>query len=158
MARVVTVTVSDGHQGAKDTSGPALTDVITKAGHAVLRHETAPNDADAIRALALRLAGEADAVVLTGGTGLGPKDVTVETVEALFEKKLDGFGEAFRRASWDQIGPRAILSRATAGIVGGCLVVALPGSTKAVTLGAELLCPVLDHAVEVARGRATKHQ
>lgn len=157
MARVVTVTVSDAHQGAKDTSGPALMDVITKGGHDVLRHETAPNDADAIRTLVLRCASDADAVVITGGTGLGPKDVTVETIEALLEKRLDGFGEAFRRASWDQIGPRAILSRATAGIVKGCLVFALPGSTKAVTLGAELLCPVLDHAADVARGRATRH-
>jgi molybdenum cofactor biosynthesis protein B len=157
MARVVTVTVSDAHQGAKDASGPALSEAMTKAGHTVLRHETAPNDAAAIRALVERLCAEADAVVLTGGTGLGPKDVTVETVEAVFDKRLDGFGEAFRRASWDQIGPKAILSRATAGVVRGCVVFALPGSTKAVTLGAELLAPILDHAVEVARGRATRH-
>lgn len=157
MARLVTVTVSDAHQGANDSSGPALDEIMRAAGHVVLRRETAPNDAGSVRALVERLAAEVDAVVLTGGTGLGPRDVTVEAVEAVFDKRLDGFGEEFRRASRDEIGPRAMLSRATAGVVGGCVVCVLPGSPRAAKLGAELLAPVLDHAVEVARGRPTRH-
>lgn len=156
MARIVTVTVSDAHQGEEDRSGPAIAEALKKAGHELVRHERLANDRAAITAL-VEKTNDCDAVVLTGGTGLGPKDVTVEAVESLFEKKLDGFGEAFRRASVDQIGAKGMLSRATAGVVKGIIVVAVPGSTKGATLGVEIIAPILDHASEVARGRAKKH-
>lgn len=101
--------------------------------------------------------GRADAIVLTGGTGIAPRDVSYEALAALFDKQLDGFGEAFRRLSWDEIGPRAILSRATAGTIGTCIVFLLPGSQKAVRLGArQLIAPILEHAVDLLNGR-TKH-
>ena len=161
MARIVTVTVSDAHQGDADKSGPAIAEALKKAGHDLMRHERVANDRAAISMLITELMGASadgcDVVFLTGGTGLGPKDVTVEAVEALVEKRLDGFGEAFRRASVDQIGPRGLLSRATAGVLRGCIIVAVPGSTKGATLGAEIAAPILDHASEVARGRAKKH-
>ena len=156
MARIVTVTVSDAHQGAEDRSGPAIAEALKKAGHELDSHLTVANDRDAITTL-VRERSDCDAIVLTGGTGLGPKDVTVEAVESLFEKKLDGFGEAFRRASVDQIGAKGMLSRATAGVVRGVIVVAVPGSTKGATLGVEIIASILDHASEVARGRAKKH-
>jgi molybdenum cofactor biosynthesis protein B len=156
MARIVTVTVSDAHQGDADTSGPAIAEALKKAGHDVVRHERVANDRAAIAEL-IETVADADVVFLTGGTGLGPKDVTVEAVEALVEKRLDGFGEAFRRASVDQIGPRGLLSRATAGVLRGCIIVAVPGSTKGATLGAEIAAPILDHASDVARGKAKKH-
>ena len=83
--------------------------------------------------------------------------MTVEALSALFEKTLDGFGEAFRRLSWDQIGPRAVLSRAVAGIASGRFVAALPGSPKAVELAVnEVLVPILEHAVRLTRGESAR--
>ncbi len=156
--RVLTVTVSDTRTEADDTSGRALREEL--GAFDLVRHAIVPDDPERIVALVREAAGnaEADAVVLTGGTGIAPRDRTFEALSALFDKTLDGFGEAFRRLSWDQIGPRAILSRATAGTVGTCVVFSLPGSEKAVRLGArELIAPVLAHAVDLVNGR-TKHK
>jgi molybdenum cofactor biosynthesis protein B len=115
------------------------------------------DEPDAIRdAVRDAIAEGADAVVTTGGTGVAPRDVTVEVLTALFDKTLDGFGEAFRRLSWDAIGPRAVLSRAIAGIIGGRFVAALPGSPKAVELAVtDVLVPILEHAVRLARGETS---
>ena len=157
MARIVTVTVSDAHQGEADTSGPALAEALKNAGHDIVRHERTSNDREAIRHVLEDAVSGCDVVFLTGGTGLGPKDVTVEVVESLLEKTLDGFGEQFRRASFDQIGSRAMMSRATAGVLRGCLIFAVPGSTKGAVLGAEIAAPILNHASDVAKGTAKKH-
>ena len=157
-ARVLTVTVSDTRTEADDTSGKALREEL--AAFDLLRHAIVPDDPERILALVREAAGQGgtDAVVLTGGTGIAPRDRTFEALSSGFDKTLDGFGEAFRRLSWDQIGPRAILSRATAGTVGTCVVFSLPGSEKAVRLGAkELIAPVLAHAVDLVNGR-TKHK
>jgi molybdenum cofactor biosynthesis protein B len=95
-----------------------------------------------------------DAIVLTGGTGIAPRDRTIEVLEPLFEKTIPGFGEAFRRLSWDEIGANAILSRAVAGVVDGRVVIALPGSVSAVRLAVEkIIVPTLAHAVDLASGR-----
>jgi molybdenum cofactor biosynthesis protein B len=92
-------------------------------------------------------------ILLTGGTGIAPRDQTYEAIEGLLEKRLDGFGEAFRRLSWDAIGPKAILSRAVAGTWRGRIVAALPGSPAALGIAVEqVLAPVLDHAVRLLRG------
>jgi molybdenum cofactor biosynthesis protein B len=94
-----------------------------------------------------------DAIIITGGTGLSPRDRTVEALLPMFQKRIDGFGEAFRRLSFDAIGPRAILSNAVAGIVRRCVVIALPGSVNAVRLAVDaLVAPTLTHAVALARG------
>jgi molybdenum cofactor biosynthesis protein B len=157
-ARVLTVTVSETRTEADDTSGKALREEL--AAFDLLRHAIVPDDPERILALVREAAGQGgtDAVVLTGGTGIAPRDRTFEALSSVFDKTLDGFGEAFRRLSWEQIGPRAILSRATAGTVGTCLVFSLPGSEKAVRLGAkELIAPVLAHAVDLVNGR-TKHK
>jgi molybdenum cofactor biosynthesis protein B len=96
--------------------------------------------------------------VTTGGTGIAPTDRTFEAVDQLLEKRLDGFGEAFRRLSWDQIGPRAVLSRAVAGVHRGRIVAALPGSPKAVVLAVDaILAPILAHAVALVRGETNLH-
>jgi molybdenum cofactor biosynthesis protein B len=155
--RVLTVTVSDTRTEADDSSGTALREEL--AAFDCVRHLIVKDDPERIVELVRDVVykGEVDAVVLTGGTGIAPRDHTFEALASLFEKRLDGFGEAFRRLSWDQIGPRAILSRATAGVVGTKLVFSLPGSEKAVRLGArELIVPVLAHAVDLVNGR-TKH-
>jgi molybdenum cofactor biosynthesis protein B len=155
--RILTITVSDTRTASDDTAGKALADELS--AFEIVGHERVHDDATAIAALVSSRAnsGEIDALVLTGGTGIAPRDVTFEAVSALFNKTLEGFGEAFRRLSWDEIGPRAILSRATAGTVGQCLVFVLPGSEKGARLGArELIAPVLAHAIDLAHGR-TRH-
>lgn len=156
MLRIITVTVSDTRTEADDTSGKALREEL--AAFEIVRHLIVPDEPERIVALVKEAFAEADAVVLTGGTGIAPRDRTYEALTEMFDKTLDGFGEAFRRLSWDQIGPRAMLSRATAGVVGTRLVFSLPGSEKAVRLGAkELIAPVLAHAVDLVNGR-TKHK
>lgn len=152
--RVITVTVSDTRTADDDASGKALAAELS--AFELVRHVIVPDEPERIGELVRSAvaAAEADAIVFTGGTGIAPRDRTLEAVEALFEKRLDGFGEAFRRLSWDEIGPRSILSRAAAGTVGSCLVVALPGSEKAARLGARaLIAPVLGHATDLLHGR-----
>ena len=154
-ARVITVTVSDTRTATDDLWGRALAEELAAFTH--VRHAIVPDEPERILAILREVleSDEADAVVITGGTGIAPRDRTFEALEALFDKRLDGFGEAFRRLSWDQIGPRAILSRATAGTIGTRLVFSLPGSEKAARLGArELIAPVLGHAVDLLHGRA----
>jgi len=157
-ARIVTVTVSDTRTEADDASGAALRAEL--AAFVLVRHVIVPDEPERIITLVREVVAknEADAVVFTGGTGIAPRDRTYEALSEMFDKTLDGFGEAFRRLSWDQIGARAILSRATAGTVGTVIVFSLPGSEKAVRLGAkELIAPVLAHAVDLLHGR-TKHK
>ena len=151
--RVVTVTVSDTRTEDDDTSGIALREELS--AFQCVRHVILRDDADVVGAFVREIArGDlADAVVLTGGTGIAPRDATYEAVSSLFDKTLDGFGETFRRLSFPEVGPRAMLSRATAGTVGRSLVFALPGSTNAARLGArELVAPLLVHAVGLLRG------
>jgi len=152
--RIVTVTVSDTRTAADDASGRALADEL--GSFTVVRHVIVPDEPERIVTVVREVMerDEADAIVLSGGTGIAPRDRTFEALEALFDKRLDGFGEAFRHLSWAEIGPRAILSRATAGTVGTRIVFSLPGSEKAARLGArELIAPILAHAVDLLHGR-----
>ncbi len=152
--RVLTVTVSDTRTEADDGSGRVLAEEL--AAFDLVRHVIVPDDRERIAELVRAVArcDDADAIVLTGGTGIAARDQTIEAITPLFEKTLDGFGEAFRRLSWDEIGPRAVLSRAVAGTVERCLVFALPGSTKGARLGAKaLVAPILGHAVDLLAGR-----
>ena len=146
--RAAVITVSDTRTVADDTSGQLASELLRAAGHEVTQHTIVADDRQAI-AQSIRDAVGVGArlVVLTGGTGIARRDVTYEAVAALLDKTLDGFGEAFRRLSWDEIGPRAVLSRAIAGVHNGALIAALPGSTKAVRLGMEkVLLPIAQHA------------
>lgn len=152
--RVVTLTVSDTRTAADDKSGRVLGELLAAEGFTVVRHAIVTDDVERIREAVREVlaSGEADAVVSTGGTGVAPRDQTVEALAALCDKTLDGFGEAFRRLSWDEIGARAILSRAFAGTAGRVVLVALPGSTNAVRLGVtKVLAPMLPHAVALLR-------
>ena len=157
--RIATLTLSDTRTPDTDEGGHLLGELLRAAGFDVVSHAIAREDDDAIRdAVLAALETAVDALVLTGGTGVAPRDRTIEVISPLFDKPIEGFGEAFRRLSWDQIGPRAILSRAAAGVVRGRVVAALPGSLKAVRLGVEtLLAPTLAHAVELAQGRHVHH-
>ena len=143
------VTVSDTRTATTDEGGPLAKKLIIGAGHSLLGTELVKDDDHAIEhALEHALEHGARCVIFTGGTGVGRRDVTVETLEPKFEKRLDGFGELFRALSFQQVGSAAWLSRASAGVVKGALVFALPGSPKAVELAVtKLILPELEHAV-----------
>lgn len=148
--------MSDTRTPDDDEGGSLLGDLLRAAGFVVVSHAILREEPEALRAAVLEIcnAGAADAIVITGGTGISPRDRTIEALAPMFQKTLDGFGEAFRRLSWDQIGANAVLSRATAGVVEGRVIVALPGSPKAIRLAVEqILAPTLAHAVGLARGR-----
>jgi molybdenum cofactor biosynthesis protein B len=153
--RVAAITVSDTRTEADDEGGARLRERLEAAGFVVSLRAIVPDEPDEVRAWIARVCdGDlADAIVTTGGTGLAPRDRTYEAMSALLDKTLDGFGEAFRRLSWDEIGPRAVLSRAVAGVHRGRVLAALPGSPKAVMLAVDrILAPILPHAVALARG------
>jgi len=158
--RVAAVTVSDTRTEADDESGACLCERLQAAGFVVALRAIVRDEPDELRAVIARVCdGDlADAIVTTGGTGLAPRDRTFEALGELLEKTLDGFGEAFRRLSWDEIGPRAVLSRAVAGVHRGLIVAALPGSPRAVALAVDrILAPILPHATALARGRKHGH-
>jgi molybdenum cofactor biosynthesis protein B len=144
------LTVSDTRTLETETSGRAIADLLTTAGHTVVDRQVVKDDpADVERAIRDELArGRARAIITTGGTGIAKRDSTYEAVTALFEKRLDGFGELFRMLSFQEIGSAAMLSRATAGIASGCVIFMLPGSEAAVRLGmTRLIMPELGHIV-----------
>jgi len=148
------LTVSDTRGRAEDRSGDLLQQRLERGGHAVVTRDWARDEVAAIRR-ALRAAlsrADVDVVVLTGGTGVAPRDVTPEAVEPLVDRWLPGFGERFRMLSWQQVGSAAWLSRAAAGVARGRLVVMLPGSPAAVRLAVDrLLVPELAHAARLLR-------
>jgi len=149
-ARCMVITVSDTRDLASDKSGQRAAELLGEAGHVVCEREIVVDDRATIAALIRAGVAnrEVDAVVLTGGTGIAPRDVTYEAVRDLLEKPLDGFGELFRSLSYAEIGSAAMLSRAIGGVVGQTVVFALPGSTKAVELGIrKLIAPELGHIV-----------
>jgi molybdenum cofactor biosynthesis protein B len=145
------VTVSDSRTAATDSSGRAIRAALERAGHQVVDQRILRDDARLITAHLRGLArrrSPARAVILTGGTGLAPRDRTCEAVERLLEKRIDGFGELFRMLSYREIGPAAMLTRAVAGTFAGRLVFSLPGSEAAVRLAMRrLILPELGHAV-----------
>jgi len=147
------VTVSDTRTPETDLGGGTAADLLSGAGHRVIVREIVPDEPARIQRLLGDLCGRDDvqAVLLTGGTGLGSRDQTFETVDALLEKRLPGFGELFRMLSFEEIGPAAMLSRATAGVVGRTVVLSVPGSPGAVRLALEkLILPELGHLVREA--------
>ena len=148
------VVVSDSRYQGEDTdrSGDMAERLIKQFGHKVVARTIVPNIPDAIAGKFHELVGvRAKFVVFCGGTGLSEKDLTVETIRPLLEKILDGYGESFRRFSWDEIGPAAMLSRAMGGAAKGCVVICTPGSTAAVRLALEdIVLPELDHIVREA--------
>ncbi|MFD1571079.1 MogA/MoaB family molybdenum cofactor biosynthesis protein [Halorubrum laminariae] len=155
---VAVVTVSSSRSlDSGDTSGEYIAGVFEEAGHEVAVRELVPDEYDSVQGTVDRVARrkDTDVVVTTGGTGVTPDDVTPEAVRPLFAKTLSGFGELFRRLSYEEVGTRTIGSRATAGITAGTPVFCLPGSENAVRLGVdEILLPEVGHLVGLAgRGR-----
>ena len=151
--RCFVLTVSDTRTEATDSSGRAIAELLTAAGHVVSGRALVKDDPDAVRDTVQRqLAGTgAQAIITTGGTGITSRDSTYEVVSRLLEKRLDGFGELFRMLSYQEIGPAAMMTRACAGLVARRIIVALPGSPGAVKLAMEkLVIPELGHLVQQA--------
>lgn len=151
---VAVVTVTSSRSLEDDSSGDAIAAFVEEADHEVVTRDVVADDHDGIQREVLGLTGrdDVDAVVTTGGTGVTPDDVTVDAVEPLFDKHLPGFGELFRILSYEEVGTRAISTRATAGISAGVPVFCLPGSENAVRLAMdELVVEEVAHLVGLAR-------
>lgn len=151
--RCFVVTISDTRTDATDRGGGAIVDLLAAHGHEVVGKTIVPDDpAQVRRVLVAHLADPlVDAVITTGGTGIGRRDGTYEVVTGLFEKRIDGFGELFRALSYEDIGPAAMLSRACAGLAQGTIVISVPGSENAVRLAmTKLVLPELGHMVREA--------
>lgn len=151
--RCFVLTISDTRTEDTDTGGRAIVDLLTAAGHIVTGRAIVKDDPPAAREAIVRqiATGDSQVVITTGGTGITSRDGTYEVVNSLLNKELAGFGELFRMLSYEQIGPAAMMSRATAGLAGRCVLVALPGSEAAVRLAMEkLLLPELGHLVQQA--------
>ncbi len=139
---------SDTRRPETDETGKAAIRILEEGGHNVAVHEIVRNDMSQITdALKKLLDGDGVEVIITsGGTGIGAKDKTVEAVSGLLEKRIQGFGELFRRMSYDEVGEAAMISRATAGVASGKLIFCLPGSKNAVELGLrKIILPALGH-------------
>ena len=153
--RVAIVTVSDSAaQGAKpDRSGPAVSERCRALGWEVVSTEILPDNRAALEVLLASLAdsGSADLILTTGGTGIGPRDSTPEATAAVCAKLLPGFSELMREKG-RQFTPRAVMSRAVAGVRARAFIVNLPGSPKGAVESLDAVADLLPHAVDVLRG------
>ena len=154
------LTISDkGWQGQRyDASGKAIRDSPLVLDNSVVKYEVIPDEVDTIAGKLTEWAdeGNVDIILTTGGTGLGPRDVTPEATLSIVDKVVPGFTEAMRTQAFNAT-PFAILSRAVAGVRGKCLIINLPGSPKAVRECLEIISPTLPHAVEILKGEVTEH-
>ncbi len=155
------LTISDkGSQGQRyDESGKVIRENLTRLNSQVIKYEVIPDEKDIIASKLAEWAdcGDVNVILTTGGTGLGPRDVTPEATLSVVDRDVPGFAEAMRTATFN-ITPFAILSRATAGIRGKCLIINLPGSPKAVRECIEVILPAIPHAVEIITGVITEHK
>jgi molybdenum cofactor biosynthesis protein B len=147
------VTVSDTRTLETDTSGALIVTLAEQGGHRVVgRHILRDEPAEMTRLFqALCVCDDLDAILVTGGTGVSPRDQTYETVSALLTKPLTGYGELFRMLSYAEIGPACLLSRAVGGLIGKKVILVMPGSRAAVELAMrKIILPELPHIVREA--------
>lgn len=146
------ITLSDSKyrdQLNNDVSGKLIKDAL-KEKNKLIYYSIIPDEADILLSTIDHIIEECDVdvIITTGGTGIGPRDITIETLKNVFDKELNGFGEIFRYESYKELGTGAILSRATAGVYRGKLIVSMPGSPNAVRLGLKIILPELGHLVK----------
>lgn len=144
--RIGILTISDTRDESNDTSGDTLADRAKSAGHIVTARAIVRDDIDKLRQTVLGWidAGKVQVVITTGGTGLTGRDVTIEALEPLFDKRIDGFSAVFHLVSYQSVGTSTMQSRATAGLLKGAIVFCLPGSTGGVKDGWSVIAPQLD--------------
>jgi molybdopterin adenylyltransferase len=148
--KVGIISVSSTRSLAEDKSGHWISRRAKKEKHDVLFHQVVPDNAETIRQTLREVVNSYDpqAILLTGGTGIGAKDVTIEAVRPLFDKELTAFGPLFAQLSFEDIDAAALLSRATAGVMGETILFCMPGSLKACKLACKaLIFPELGHIV-----------
>jgi molybdopterin adenylyltransferase len=154
------ITISDkASRGERaDRSGPLIRESFAAVDCKVVGYEVIPDEADVIAKKLKHWAdmGHMDIILTTGGTGLAPRDVTPDATLSVIDKEVPGLAEMMRVRSFG-ITPKAMLSRAVAGMRKGCLIINLPGSPKAVAECLEVIMPVLPHAVDVIKGNITEH-
>jgi len=147
----VVITCSDTRKTETDTSGYRIMHMLKDAGHSVVAYHLVKDEPAKIKAKIKAAVADkkVQAVIINGGTGISRRDSTFEAVDAMLEKRLDGFGEVFRYLTYQEIGSSAIMSRATAGIIKGRVLFSTPGSENAVRLAMEkLILPELGHLVK----------
>lgn len=155
--RAVVLTISDSASTGKreDTSGPAVKDVLAEEGYQVVGREVVPDDAEAIAKALLRLVAATDLIITTGGTGLGPRDVTPEATTTVCDRMVPGMAEIMR-AEGIKATPFAALSRGVCGARGATLIVNLPGSPTGAVESLGSILHLIPHALELLRGK-TEH-
>ncbi len=148
------LTVSDSRTPETDTSGRAIRQLLEDAGHVIIGHAIVNDEPEQVASYVRAQIADASTqvVITTGGTGITARDGTFDAVDAMLEKRLDGFGELFRMLSFQEIGAAAMLSRATAGTVERTPIFVLPGSEAAVRLAmTRLILPELGHLAQQLR-------
>ncbi len=146
------VTISDTRTEENDDSGRAIRELLKSQGHEISDYTIVKDESEPIRNAVLKAMETSDAVICNGGTGISSRDITIETLEPLMNRTVEGFGELFRSLSFDEIGSSAMLSRAVAGVVDKNLLFCLPGSPNAVTLAMEkLILPEMGHMLSQVR-------
>ena len=146
--KIAILTVSDSRTEADDTSGDALVERLTEAGHMLVEKTISTDDKYKIREIVSCWIAdkEVDAIISTGGTGLTGRDITPEAVQPLFDKEIAGVGELFRWISYQEIGTSTIASRCIGGLANGTFIFCLPGSTGACRTGWDkIIAPQLDN-------------
>lgn len=152
-AAVLTVSDRSFREERPDEGGPLVAELLREAGYAVVKTAVVPDEQSLIETALREIAdtGEVQLLVTTGGTGFAPRDVTPEATLAVCQRMVPGIPEAMRYASL-RLTPRAMLSRAQAGIRGGTLIINLPGSPRAAKENLEAVLPVLEHGLELLTG------
>ena len=153
--RCAVITLSDTRDETTDKSGKRIKDLLAEQEQPVTSYQILKDEPDQITAAVRDLLAQpdVDVIITNGGTGIAPRDTTFEAIQGLLEKEIPGFGEMFRMLSYADIGPAAMLTRATAGVAQGKVIISLPGSTGAVELGmTKLVLPELGHMLFLLRG------
>lgn len=138
----------------KDQSGNLIVQKLRENGHRVVARKVVPDDRDVIQKNLMRLlrSRKVDAIITSGGTGVGARDLTIGAIRPLFEKEVEGFGEVFRLISYEEIGSAAILTNALAGVARGKVIFCIPGSPQSVSLAVErLILPEVGHILKHTR-------